>query len=625
MKITEGLFDNMVLQRNTRNRSDAAFSGDSRAAGVVRVRVTGGRVAGSARRWTVAGAASHGRIRGRICDLPAGGPYDFELRIENALGRALDSCRVHNVLVGDVWVLAGQSNMEGIGYLRDAAKPHPMVRAFYMNDRWGVARDPVHNIGHAVDPVHAEISGGQNPQRPRHVGVGPGVAFGQEMHRRTGVPQGLIACAHGGTSMAQWDPAGKKMKNRSLYGAMLRRFRKNGGRVAGVVWYQGCSDTNAACAAVYGKRMKTLVSSMRRDMGDSGLPFVAVQIATVTGAWDAQWWNSIQEQERRLPETIRRCLVTPAVDLSLDDGIHISGKDQKRLGARLAEAMCVLKRVPGAGKPPIALDSVKVEADRVHGSRNVRVSFRNVVGRLQAPGRPSGFDLAIPGLANAIYRTDLVGNAAILRTDVPIADPRPISVFYGRGTMPYCNITDAADRSLPVFGPVHTKLPEASTDPVRRISVSRAMPSAGKLGALAYPGNKKALGLEFREFTTDFCDLHLDLFACAPRDVVAFFLCRLRCAERMRLQVCLGYDGPVKAWIDGKCRFHDPAGTNPAIPDAARIPLDAAAGMHEVLVALGSNSGKAWGMFLRFRRLDVTARQLKLGPTAYRLPDVLAG
>ena len=60
-------------------------------------------------------------------------------------------------------------------------------------------------------------------------GAGPGVSFANEMFRLTGVPQGLICCAHGGTTMAQWDPKLKKDGDNSLYGAMLNRVKRNGG------------------------------------------------------------------------------------------------------------------------------------------------------------------------------------------------------------------------------------------------------------------------------------------------------------------------------------------------------------------------------------------------------------
>jgi hypothetical protein len=90
----------------------------------------------------------------------------------------------------------------------------------------------------------------------------------------------------------------------------------------------------------------------------------------------------------------------------------------------------------------------------------------------------------------------------------------------------------------------------------------------------------------------------------------------------MKLAICLGYDGPVKAWIDGKEVFHDPEGTNPAWEDRGKAEIPAAPGSHEVLVALGSNKNNAWGIYLRFERLDVTKAQLKAGPGSYVLPTV---
>ena len=71
------------------------------------------------------------------------------------------------------------------------------------------------------------------------------------MHRVTGIPQGIIACADGGTSMQQWDPARKSEGGKSLYGATLRRVQKNGGKVAGVIWYQGESDADPTNAPLY--------------------------------------------------------------------------------------------------------------------------------------------------------------------------------------------------------------------------------------------------------------------------------------------------------------------------------------------------------------------------------------
>jgi hypothetical protein len=63
----------------------------------------------------------------------------------------------------------------------------------------------------------------------------------------------------------------------------------------------------------------------------------------------------------------------------------------------------------------------------------------------------------------------------------------------------------------------------------------------------------------------------------------------------------LGYDGPVKLWLDGQERYRDMEGTNPANPDEGRVECVVTAGAHEVMVALGSNRGKAWGIYLRYQ------------------------
>lgn len=146
---------------------------------------------------------------------------------------------------------------------------------------------------------------------------------------------------------------------------------------------------------------------------------------------------------------------------------------------------------------------------------------------------------------------------------------------------------------------------ESSTDLIRTFLVSRAMPSAGKLDGLAYPHDKTPLALTEQMFADGFCDLHKDLFHCAPSDVLVYVACRIICPEAMKLDLYLGYDGPVKLWLDGQQLFHDSEGANPAVIDAARVRCEAAAGSHEVLIALGSNQGKAWGLFLRLKRGDL--------------------
>jgi sialate O-acetylesterase len=515
--------------------------------------------------------------------------------------------------------------MQGCGlFPKQRLAADPQVRAFYMDDRWAVAKDPVHNMWACVDQVHADLCGGARPGKPdANWGVCPGPAFGNEMRRMTGIPQGLMACGHGGTSMTQWDPKRKNEGGKSLYGALVRRVRKNGGRVAGMIWYQGCSDANPEAAKRYTERMKVLVAALRRDTGDKTLPIAIVQIARVVG-WgqeNAAHWNSVQDQERRLPLLIKHFATVPAIDLPLDDSIHISGAGQYVLGRRLAQAMQTLRVGRKAGLPPLALKKVTVET--VRGLGVAVVEFENVVGKLVSGSRPSGFAIVNSNGCSNHFDLQLDGACVRVRSGLSADALAEAMLHYGYGTDPYCNIVDEAGRSLPVLGPLRLGVPRAITPFVRQLRVSAFQPSAGKLQELECPSGMEALQMAPRSFGDNFCNLHPEITQHHGRDEVVYFACRFSCKAAMSLALVLGYDGPVKAWVDGKLLLQDPNGINPATPDKGTARFQAGAGEHDIVVALGTNNGAAWGIFLRLERLGVTRTQLAKGPSSYDLPEFL--
>jgi sialate O-acetylesterase len=280
------------------------------------------------------------------------------------------------------------------------------------------------------------------------------------MQRLTKVPQGLISCAHGGSAMVQWDPKLKRLGGNSLYGAMIRRFIVNGGNVAGMIWYQGCSDTSREHHAHYTRRMKEFFRVVRRDFNNQRMPVAMVQIARVsycddTGDDPFRYWNSIQEQQRLLPEVVDRLTVVPAIDLDLDDSIHVGGKSQNRLGKRIAHAALVQKSGRRAGKAPIEPLSARCKVDKVNQFRVIEVTFANVEGSLRSSGKPAGFSLVHHDHTECrrIYAIEVKGSKVIVKTSIPATENHDVCLYYGFGGNPYCNITDAADRSLPVFGP----------------------------------------------------------------------------------------------------------------------------------------------------------------------------
>jgi sialate O-acetylesterase len=444
----------------------------------------------------VGGAPTMARfVDGKLVGVPTGGPYSINCQIR--VGDRTVNSIVNPVYVGDLWVLAGQSNMEGVGDLVDVTPPHPNVMMLGMDGRWNQAEEPLHWLVDSPDPVHSldpktREERAARAHKNRRKGAGLGLPFAAALTEATGVPIGLVACAHGGTSMAQWDPAKKDEGGKSLYGSMMRQFRLAGGKVKGVLWYQGESDSGGEAAQRYGPTFARFINSVRSDFRQPELPFYYVQIGRFVRAGDPKGWNTVQEAQRLLPERVPNTAVISVVDLELDDGIHVGTQGLKRAGQRLARiALRELFGQIGATTP--TLDRV---ARGPHNTLLVRLKGVNMAIPAQAgirpgmmmgmmagrggpgmrpmnpampssPGEPSTFGLRpehhIAGLS--IRKEDgseipLIFEAAVgpARDTVVLklanAIPPKSALWYGYGTDPYCNLTDSMDMAVPVFGPI---------------------------------------------------------------------------------------------------------------------------------------------------------------------------
>jgi sialate O-acetylesterase len=374
---------------------------------------------------------------GQVLELPVGGPY--------TVGDA------HDILVGDLWVLAGQSNMEGVGNLVDVEKPSPFVHSLQSREEWAVAEEPLHWPGESPRIIHHKLSGAEAVPDPlpshdptRTKGAGLGLTFAKERYVRTGVPIGLIPAAHGGTSMEQWNPELRGKGDASLYGALLKRIERVGGKVAGVLWYQGESETSLQGIELYHLRMHALLKALRSDLRQSDLPFYYVQIGClVSHDADAKNWNGIREAQRTWSALQTHTAMVSAIDLELDDSIHVGTHGLKRLGRRLADV------ADGLLAPELVGATFEAERSRI------RVTYRYVRGGLHSSGRPSGFSLRDSNGIELpfVYKVILHENTAVLYL---LDDPLPPGtvLWYGWGLNPYCNVTDAADAALPAFGPL---------------------------------------------------------------------------------------------------------------------------------------------------------------------------
>lgn len=459
LTVDGGLSNFQVLQANDSNAADVTLAGSATAGGAVQAQVAG--PAGEVKPWADIAPINGGKWQGALTALPVGGPYTVSLRVLDSAGAPVEQAAVTDVLVGDLWILAGQSNMQGYANLVNTETEDPLVHAYAFSDQWKIAKDPLHVLEESHDVVHAappdDATRAQQIKDAyaRTKGGGLGMTFAKELAKRTGRPIGLVPCAHGGTSMDQWNPAAKDQGGASLYGSMFRRFAAVGGRVKGVLWYQGEAEANPQLSAAFPDKFKAFIDAVRKDFSAPELPFIYVQLGRFVHA-DVEFksWNTVQIAQLNISAELKNVAMASAVDLTLDDPIHIGIEGHKVLGARMANLAEALV-YGGKVAPGPRVESVTRMVTQF--GPTVRVKFTSPNGALQAKGAVSGFTISKGPDGDdtpAIYKQEIAADD--LSTIVLWANELPENphLWYGRGLDPHCNLSDAAGMGVPVFGPV---------------------------------------------------------------------------------------------------------------------------------------------------------------------------
>ncbi|MDD6799576.1 MAG: sialate O-acetylesterase [Firmicutes bacterium] len=250
---------------------------------------------------------------------------------------------VSNFGVGDVFVITGQSNMSGYG--QDTAYDPPELGVhLYANDgNWKVAAHPMNSCVGSIY-INSEGTGCTSPA----------LSFARTLHRRLGVPIGLIQASRGGSNMNEWHP---ESGNACLYNEMLKKLDLCGD-FAGFIWYQGCSEANAEKCNQYYELFKRMLELWREKLGDH--PMVTVQL----GRWadgnmndpqSLKCWGIVREAQRQAAMRIHDVAVVPANDLYCTDGIHNGSGANVIIGERMANAW--LKEF--CGKPGLKAPTVR--------------------------------------------------------------------------------------------------------------------------------------------------------------------------------------------------------------------------------------------------------------------------
>ena len=326
--------DGMVMQRET----NANLWGEAKASSNVKITTS----------WDnksyVVRSDSNGKWKTSVKTPKAGGPFSITFSDGEKL-------TIKNILIGEVWICSGQSNME-------------MPMKGYKNQP---VDNAVEDILHSKDsnlrlftvkrnskfkPVD-DVTGNWNEANPASVRNFSATAyyFGRELRRSLDVPVGLIVAAWGGSACEAWMtadwlkafpdakiPASEediKSKNRTptvLYNGMLHPLI--GFSMRGVIWYQG--EDNVTRYSTYADMLTTMIGGWRSVWKQGDFPFYFCQIAPYDYKLINYTVNSafLREQQSKAELMNQNCGMAVLMDVGMDFGIHPRKKYQA--GMRLA-------------------------------------------------------------------------------------------------------------------------------------------------------------------------------------------------------------------------------------------------------------------------------------------------
>jgi sialate O-acetylesterase len=370
--------DNMVLQQKT----DAAIWGTAEKNSTVRIITSWNSKSYTAK------AGKDGKWKVKVTTPSAGGPYEISL----SDGKTL---KLKNVLIGEVWVCSGQSNMEMPvrGYFNQpvtgsnnsiAASSNPSLRMFSVEKAT------------SLQPAD-DFTGSWKVCEPENVSEFSATAyyFGLFLNRVLNVPVGLINSSWGGTRIEPWisEDGFKKfdfvtLPDKSqqgtlspqtptvLFNAMINPMAGYG--IRGAIWYQGESNRNEADK--YVMLLPGLVENWRSVWGVGDFPFYYIQIAPFdygTGGLSSAYLREAQlKASTAIPNIGMACIM----DLGEKDNIHPA--DKKTGSERLA----LLALTKTYGKSGFASSGPVLKEMTVEG-QVVKLTFDNAKNGLTSFGK----------------------------------------------------------------------------------------------------------------------------------------------------------------------------------------------------------------------------------------------
>lgn len=297
-------------------------------------------------------------------DVPAGGMYSIATYLRWGERDTYRGDSIFHVGVGDVYVIAGQSNSFGTSKDNIEDKISEKVHVFRLNGRWDIASHPLHDTTGAVLEEFYNESAFHSPW----------LAFARQISESTGYPIGLIPTARGGTPLSWWDAA----EDGRLLDAMLYMIRLSGGGVRGILWYQGCNDASEELSKTYLERSESVFADFKKKLnGEISILTVQLNKQTYIPWENARHYATVREAQRQIAKRMKNVYVVPALDLPVCDSIHNNAASNLVIARRTANI--ALKYIY---RQSVVCDFPDISEAKRIADNTVRVYFDNVIDAL---------------------------------------------------------------------------------------------------------------------------------------------------------------------------------------------------------------------------------------------------
>jgi sialate O-acetylesterase len=365
---------------------------------------------------------------------------------------------LHDVLAGEVWLCAGQSNMV-----------FPLARASTADEALKTAERPTmrfFKVGRAIkDQPQTELAGGEwvvcTPKTaPAYTAVG--YFMGAELQDKLNVPVGLIESDWGGTRAEAWipreafdalrlpyepewteqwlhpkqNPKAKKPEPARpheapavLYNGMIAPLA--GYAIRGAVWYQG--ETNTAYPAEYERVLGALATSWRAAWKQGDFPLLVVQLPNFLGK--SRDWATLRASQAKVAKDLPNVGLAVTIDLGTPDNIHPTNKQP--VGHRLA----LIARKMAYGQD-VACSGPTFKSLEVNGGEAVATFDHVDDGLVARGGEVLGFELAGDDGKFVPATGKIKGPTVVLQAD-GVASPK--AVRYAWANDPKCTLYNTID------------------------------------------------------------------------------------------------------------------------------------------------------------------------------------